>query len=275
MTKPAIQTLFPYVGAKSKLIRKWRSAFPKHEMFVSVFGGSATDILFKRKSKLEVFNDLDDDINNVFRVLRKQEAELIQLVCRTPARSRSVYHEAVEILESSTDALARAWAFLVVTHQTIRTKHPVLSGKSGYAALKKCDHVTTQWVKLPETIRMVADRFKQVQLERLDFRELIPKFDSDHTFFFVDPPYHFESDRTQRLYVHEMNDADHAELLALLKRAKGMVWLCGYDCSLYRTELAHWRVTEHATATQHHTRSPRSEMVWTNFIPRRKVTLAS
>ena len=227
-TRNPMRVLFPYVGGKKRLMSKWTLLFPPHGTYVRVFGGSGADILFKPPSTIEVFNDLDSGINNLFRVLRKQEAELVRLVQRTPARSRETYCEALHTLNASdaTD-LDRAWAFLVVAHQGFRMAHPRLQSQSQYAGLRTNTRCMTEWLKLPETIPLVCDRLHRVQLERLDFRDVILKFDSTDTFFFVDPPYH-PATRRENLYAHEMSEQDHAELLALLNQVKAKVFLCGY-----------------------------------------------
>ena len=123
-----MRTLFPYIGSKRKWMPRWVPQFPPHTLYATVFGGGGTDILFKPRSELEVFNDLDTDINNIFRVLRHDEDELIRLVNRTPAKSRQTFCEAIDILNSQdSEAVQRAWAFLVVAHQSMRMRSPQLN----------------------------------------------------------------------------------------------------------------------------------------------------
>jgi DNA adenine methylase len=107
----------------------------------------------------------------------------------------------------------------------------------------------------------VADRFKPVQQEKLDFREVLLSYDGLETFFFCDPPYH-PATRDDSLYQHEMGEKDHADLLNLLIQAKGKVWLCGYDSDQYAEALPHWR---RQPFTGH--KKGRTEIVWTNFLP--------
>ena len=75
-TAPAVR----YHGSKWRLF-PWLSQFiPDHRIYVEPFGGGASGLLQKPRAQSEVYNDLDDDIVNFFRVLRDPEkaAELCQ-----------------------------------------------------------------------------------------------------------------------------------------------------------------------------------------------------
>ena len=187
------RTICPYVGAKKRWMPQWTPLFAPHTLYCSVFGGAGSDILFKPPSKVEVFNDLDHDLTNLFRVIREESRALIRLVESTPARSRPTYEEALAVLGSAASgSVDRAWAFLVIANQSYRSRHPRLQTASGYAGLRTHSRCIEQWLDLPNTILSVRDRFIGVQQESLDFRKLIPKYDTPDTLFFVDPPYHPE-----------------------------------------------------------------------------------
>ncbi|MDH3195533.1 MAG: DNA adenine methylase [Hyphomicrobiales bacterium] len=70
---------------------KWRLApwimaqFPPHRVYVEPFGGAASILLRKPRTYAEIYNDLDSDVVNLFRVLRSNRAsELIEALRLTP-----------------------------------------------------------------------------------------------------------------------------------------------------------------------------------------------
>ena len=83
---------------------------------------------------------------------------------------------------------------------------------------------------------------------------------------YCDPPYLQATRRSERRYRHDLDDAAHVELLALLKSLDCQVMISGYPSRLYETHLAGWRsmslqVNNHAAVV--------TETVWLNFEPGR------
>ena len=82
---------------------------------------------------------------------------------------------------------------------------------------------------------------------------------------YCDPPYVRSTRRTRaRAYRYEMDDAEHAELLALLKGLPCAVMVSGYRSALYDQTLGDWRTIEYQAMTR---RGPATEVVWMNYLP--------
>jgi DNA adenine methylase len=59
-----------YFGSKSRLAPRIVKHFPPHRTYVESFGGSAAVLLAKEPAKVEVYNDLDRGLVNLFQVRR-------------------------------------------------------------------------------------------------------------------------------------------------------------------------------------------------------------
>ena len=62
-----------YPGGKWKLAEWVISHFPAHQTYVELYGGAASVLMRKPRSVGEVYNDLNNEVVNVFRVLRDKE----------------------------------------------------------------------------------------------------------------------------------------------------------------------------------------------------------
>lgn len=69
------------------------SHFPAHNVYVEPFGGAGSVLMRKERSYAEVWNDLDGDVVNLFRVLRTSDADRLVALCRLTPFSREGFEE--------------------------------------------------------------------------------------------------------------------------------------------------------------------------------------
>ena len=65
-----VRAVFRFPGGKFFLVKKLLPLIPPHEVYVEVFGGAANLLFNKPPSKVEVYNDINSELVNFFRVLR-------------------------------------------------------------------------------------------------------------------------------------------------------------------------------------------------------------
>jgi DNA adenine methylase len=65
-TRPALR----YHGGKFRLAPRLLQLFPPHRVYTEAFGGGASVLMQKPPCYSEIYNDLDGEVVNVFRVLQ-------------------------------------------------------------------------------------------------------------------------------------------------------------------------------------------------------------
>jgi len=268
-SKPANGTKppFGYYGAKQRLARQIIETLPPHNAWVEGFCGSAAITLAKKPAPIEVINDRDGNIVNLFRVLRKNHTALTSVVALTPY-ARQEFLNAGRSRKKLT-SLERARRFLARTMMTINgdAKDAGFSYSSSFTRRGREARVS-RWHNLPERLSEVAERLRNVRVERLDARRLLELFlDRPATLVYLDPPYFVKRDHQ---YVIDANDEEfHRELLTLCCRAKCMILLSGYDTPLYKEMLRAkdgWKKVAIKTRTRDTQGNDyvRNEVLWKN-----------
>lgn len=225
-------TPIKYVGSKSGLAGHILMLTPPHHCYVEVFGGSGVILFSKPVSPVEVYNDFNGDLVNLFRIIRDRRAELFDLLQYT-LYSREEWTNAVEIMRTGNykDELHRAWATFTAYNQSMGGVVTDGRGGWGYGKTRCPAPDFTERVRLLENMQ---NRLRNVQIENLDFREVINKYDSPQTFFYLDPPYVKETRAEPSSYRHEMTELDHIDLVLALKDLQGKMILSGYDHPVYK-----------------------------------------
>src|SRR5437660_12930733 len=63
-------TAFPYRGGKFHLAPRLVKLLPPHKVYVEVFGGAASVLLAKPRSRIEVYNDANGQLVNLYETIR-------------------------------------------------------------------------------------------------------------------------------------------------------------------------------------------------------------
>jgi len=232
-------SIFKWPGSKARLASRIVSLFPPPEsynVFVDVFGGAANVTLAvpDRPDLLKVLNDVDKELVNFFRVMRDPtlRERLADMLTWTPY-SRQEYAEAITFKPA--DPVERAWRFFVLAEQGysgLSYAHAT-PGRWGYTVTAK-KHAPRAWVNSVEALQEFGQRLRDVQIENLDYRELIARYDGPDVLIYADPPYLIRH-CPDKIYTNEMQDVEtHRELAEVLNGIKGMVVLSGYPSEEYR-----------------------------------------
>lgn len=264
----ARRPLLRYHGGKWRIANRIISHFPAHRIYVEPFGGGAGVLLRKERSFAEVYNDLDGEVVNVFRVMRDEDlAAKLQHGLELTPWARDEFRLAYEF---SADPVERARRMIARTFMAFGSTARRLN-RTGFRSRAYRQNQTgpADWRNYPDNIPFFLDRLRGVTIENRNAIEIIEQQDSLDTLFYCDPPY-VHSTRTALAhkggsndcaYAHEMTDDNHRELAAVLHQVKGMVVISGYSCPLYDEELyPDWqRIAFHAVADGG---QKRQEVLW-------------
>lgn len=250
--RPALR----YLGAKFLLAPWIVSFFPARDLYVEPYGGSASVLLRMQRASAEIYNDLDDDLVNLFRVLQDPEKSerLLQLLALTPfARTewKLAYKATKDPVEKARRLLIRSF----MGHSSIASRADRTTGFRPTNLMANTEPAVG-WNNYPPALRQVIQRFGTVAIESIPAEELILQRDGPRTLFYVDPPY-VHSTRSQKKqkvspsngYRFELDDQDHERLLDILLEVKGMVVLSGYENPIYERMLGGWAKAERPSQT--------------------------
>lgn len=233
-TAPApTRPLLRYHGGKWRLAPWIISHFPAHRVYVEPFGGGASVLLSKPRTYAEVYNDLDGEIVNLFRVARDNGEELLRQLSLTPF-SREDFNRAYVPADCP---IVRARNLMIRAY----LGHGGDSASSCHKTGFRCDsnrRGTTpahDWKNLPKHLPRIVARLQGVVIEQRPALDIIRKFDRRDTLFYVDPPYVPGTRGRVRGYRHEMTEHQHIELGELLNQVRGAVILSGYPSELYES----------------------------------------
>ena len=276
---------------------KWRLApwiishFPKHRIYVEPFGGAGSVLLRKARTYAEVYNDLDDEVVGLFRVLRDPTlADALEQALRLTPFSRVEFRDSYEPGDDA-DPVERARRLIVRAYMGFGSNAhatTAVSSKNGFRnhtragagdpgratgfrsnANRSGTTPAHDWANYPAVVPAFVARLAGVIIEHRDAVEVMRQHDGVGTLHYVDPPYVHATrslgnryDLKHRMYRFELDDAAHLALLDALNELAGYVVLSGYPSPLYEAPLAGWRMmTCDALADG---ARPRTEAIWLN-----------
>lgn len=203
----SLRSPIKWFGGKSLLAKRIIDRIPPHVCYVEVFGGAAWVLFRKERSKSEVYNDLNGDLVNLFEVLRDRQEEFARKA-EFLLPNRPEFYRARNEPRENLDPVDRALRFFTLIHHSfncnLRQYKPVRTRAPASVNL--------------DLLRDASKRLQKVWIERLDFEELIRKYDGPDTFFYLDPPY---AELSFASGVYGWKDSEHDRLKRALAGVQG------------------------------------------------------
>lgn len=258
-----MKTPIRYWGGKQQLAERIISLIPMHECYVEPFFGGGAVFFRKGMSKVEIINDLNDNMVNFYKTIKRSFPKLHDEVDVT-LYSEWQYKEAKELWLNSAhkDSILRAWSVFVLSHQSF----------SGIMGNSWAFSDTSNLAKRFDNVKQMFDeryvkRLEQVQIFCRDALNVIGNCDSPDTFHFIDPPYY----NADMGHYDGYSEEDFKALLELLQTVKGNFLLTTYPSDLLAEYSAKngWRTIEnkmHLSASNRAGKT-KTEVFTMNYAP--------
>lgn len=267
-----VTVAFPWIGGKfysaDRIIQKFPSP-GDYDSYVEVFGGGAHVLLRKpRWGHMETYNDLNGDLVNFWMAVRDHPEQLKEQLELLPY-SRQLYDWYRQHPIEEFPSLERAAGWYYCQRATFGGK-PVHQGWA--YRVRKGHNSALVFQDALDDFQRLAARMTSVQIEHLDYADLIKRYARKRTLLYVDPPYV----GTERMYqvgdMPEFGEAQHRELARLLNDTPAMVALSYYDHPLIRELYPGWRVESWPTwacaqNVKDGGRQPAQELLLMNYPP--------
>lgn len=202
--------------------------FPKHTCYVEPFFGGGAVFFVKENAAIEMINDVNDNITNFYKVIKRDFDKLKYEVDAT-LYAESQWKQARDLWKSGMDAdkVIRAWAVFVLSHQSFSGS---LGGSWAFSDTRNCaarfknmkDYFDYKYVQRLDNVQIFDNR---------DAVDVIEVVDAPETFFFVDPPYY----NADMGHYGGYTEADFVRLLERLSEIQGKFLLTTYPSDLLKS----------------------------------------
>lgn len=217
-----MDSFISWIGGKKLLRKKIIEQFPsatEYDRYIEVFGGAGW-VLFgiENHAKLEVFNDANGDLINLYRCV-KYHCEALQKELEWSMVSREQFFDCRDQISTRglTDIQRAARYYLMIKNsfgsdlRSFGVKGRNLGNCIGY-------------------LSQVQERLNKTVIENQDFEKLIKTYDREKALFYLDPPYY----QTEKYYDVEFTQEDHIRLKKCLDNITGKFILSYNDSDFIR-----------------------------------------
>lgn len=250
-----MNSLISWVGGKKALRNLIYSRFPRnYSRYIEVFGGGGWVLFGKAPNKFEVYNDFNNNLTNMFAVVRDQPLAFIEELGYLPENGRHIFQLYREIIsrQKIEDKYLEEEMNKVKVYFTELQQEEIMN-------IMKKNRIENQDVQLAvaffklirysygsgcktfgcrpydvrkafSTVWDISDRLCNTIIENKDFEALILQYDRPDAFFYCDPPYFETEEHYEVLFTKE----DHIRLRNTLSHIQGKFLLSYNDCEFIR-----------------------------------------
>ena len=210
-----------YAGGRSYILKHIFSIMPQHKVYIEVFGGLAPVLLNKPRSRVEIYNDIDDRLVNMLIQIRDHPDEFERFIEMTPY-SQGLHQQYLDIYFSNKFNELSDLEKALITFYLIATS---FNGNIGNGMrISLAVNEAKRFKNRARKIAAIAERLKYVTFTCMDYREIFDKWGKRNVLMFLDPPYI----DVQQYYAREWRLQDHVELAQRVRNLE-CDWILVYN----------------------------------------------
>lgn len=175
--------IIPWIGGKRRLAKRILPIFPTHECYVEPFAGGAALFFLKDQCDVEVLNDINGELVNLYRVVKHHLEEFIRQF-KWALVSRQIYSWLKITPDETLTDIQRAARFYYLQKMAFGGK--VANQTFGIATTSA---PRLNLLRIEEELSAAHLRLSRAYIEHLAWDECVRRYDRPHTLFYLDPPY--------------------------------------------------------------------------------------
>jgi len=170
------------MGGKRRLAETLLNRFPPHKCYVEVFAGGAALYFLRNPAEVEVINDVNGELIRLYRCVQNHLEEFIRQF-KWALASREMFKWLKDTpVETLTD-IQRAARFFYLQQHAFGGR---ISGQNWGTATTA---PPVNLLRLEENLSAAHLRLSGSYIENLDWKTCMERYDREHTFYYLDPPY--------------------------------------------------------------------------------------
>lgn len=222
-----------WVGGKGNLRERILPLIPYDTLYVEPFGGAGTILFGREPSEIEIYNDIDGRLVNLFRELQDKDTfEKLKYRLDNTLYSLEEHKLAMQILaDKDSSSHDRAWAFFVGQNQGFGGKP---SDKSWG---RRFTYNSAQgWFNRLSNLEWWHERMKNIAVENRDALVVLDYWNRDDAVIYCDPPYvpAVRKSNSNNFYDSEPDADYHESLVDKFLNCKGSIVVSGYPNEIYK-----------------------------------------
>ncbi|ARL04389.1 DNA adenine methylase [Burkholderia pseudomallei] len=256
------QPIIPWLGGKRRLAKRLIPLFPEHDCYVEAFcGGAALYFLRPVPAHVEILNDLNGELVNLYRVVQNHLEEFVRMF-KWAISSREVFRwNQMTMPETLTD-IQRAARFYYLQHHAFGGK------VSGQTFGTRTTMPSVNLMRIEEALSAAHLRLTGVYIENLPWQKCVERYHRPHSFIYCDPPYW----KTEG-YGFDFPIEEYERMADLMRSCKGKMMVSINDHEDIRRVFAGFPMLELDISYSVNGKVPKKgqksrELVITNWTPR-------